>query len=83
LGSNAGSHGLTQSYPECHQVAPPQWMRNPFYAVFQEKEYEFQIGTLQNQISDKESMCEYASQKLDIHIGKYIINNKPHLWCNG
>jgi hypothetical protein len=59
------------------------YLFNPFYAVFQEKEYEFQIGTLQNQISDKESMCEYASQKLDIHIGKYIINNKPHLWCNG
>ena len=60
------------------------YLFNPFYAVFQEKEYEFQIGTLQNQISDKESMCEYASQKLDIHIGKYIIiNNKPHLCCNG
>jgi hypothetical protein len=42
------------------------YLFNPFYAVFQEKEYEFQIGTLQNQISDKESMCEYASQKLDI-----------------
>ncbi|XP_052094505.1 TBC1 domain family member 5-like isoform X1 [Mytilus californianus] len=38
--------------------------------VNKEKEYEFQIGILQNQMSEKESMCDYASQKLDIHIDR-------------
>ncbi|CAC5375916.1 TBC1D5 [Mytilus coruscus] len=38
--------------------------------VNKEKEYEFQIGILQNQMSEKESLCDYASQKLDIHIDR-------------
>ncbi|VDI32240.1 TBC1 domain family member 5 [Mytilus galloprovincialis] len=38
--------------------------------VNKEKEYEFQIGILQNQVSEKESLCDYASQKLDIHIDR-------------
>ena len=43
--------------------------------VLQEKEYEYQIGLLQNQVTEKESMCEYSAQKLDLHIGKQMVSH--------
>jgi len=40
--------------------------------LFKEDGLEGQIGKLQSQVTDCESMCLYCATKLDVHIGKSL-----------